>query len=186
MQIMRIPFAPPGLLDMNGSTPEPLQGTRHYADTLFRLSRGLVAQGDNRGAIDALCRCLTLDASHADAHHALGALFAKVGLARVAIPFLEMAVALRPEGVESLVELGNVLQADGETVRALSCFRRACELRPLVKWAAAQEPPGFSALLIQSPGVANTPPEFLFANSSYDCHFFALLPDIEPDMELLR
>ena len=155
MSIMRIPFAPLGLLDMNGSAPGPLQGTLQNADTQFRFGRVRAACGDNCGAIDALGRCLTLDARHADADHALGALFAKVGLARVAIPFLEIAVALRPDCVESLVELGNVLQADGETARALSCFRHACELRPLVKSAAAQEPPGFSALLIQAPGVAN-------------------------------
>jgi tetratricopeptide (TPR) repeat protein len=167
---------------MNGSAPEPLQ----HADRQFRLGRGLAARGDNRGAIDALCRCLTLDPRHADAHHALGTLFAKVGFTRVAIPFLEMAVSLRPDCLESLVELGNVLQADGETARAHRCFRRVCEARPLVKWAAAQEPPEFSALLVQAPGVANTPPEFLFANSKYQCHFFALLADIEPDLELLR
>jgi glutathione synthase/RimK-type ligase-like ATP-grasp enzyme len=37
-----------------------------------------------------------------------------------------------------------------------------------------------------APGVGNTPPDFLFANGRFDCHFCALLPDIAPDLELLR
>jgi glutathione synthase/RimK-type ligase-like ATP-grasp enzyme len=39
--------------------------------------------------------------------------------------------------------------------------------------------------LIASPGIANTPPDFLFGNVDYDRHFFALLSDVDPDCDLL-
>jgi hypothetical protein len=97
-----------------------------------------------------------------------------------------MAIEVRPDDVKSYAELGNVLQAQGDDARAFACFRRACELQPLATWAAASQPAAFAVLLIQAPGVANTPPEFLFGNSSYDRHFFALLPGIKPDLDLLR
>lgn len=156
------------------------------ADARYELGRACAARGDMRGAIDALRGCLERDMRHADAHRTLGTALARIGLGQLAIPFLEMAVALRPDDVEGHTELGNVLQSRGEHARALACFRRACALRPLVKWPAARQPAAFSVLLIQAPGVANTPPEFLFANASYDCHFFAVLPDGVPDIESLR
>ena len=156
------------------------------AQAHFRFGRARAAQGDNRAAIEALRRCIALDARHAGGYSALGAVLAKVGLAPLAIPFLEMAVALRPDDPETHTELGNALQAQGAGERALSCFRRACALRPLVTWPAARQPARFSVLLIQAPGVANTPPEFLFAHASYDCHFLAVMAGGEPDIALLR
>jgi tetratricopeptide (TPR) repeat protein len=152
----------------------------------FLFGRARAARGDNRAAIAALRRCLELDAGHAGAYSALGALLAKIGLGQLAIPFLEMAVALRPDDPATHTDLGNVLLAQGAPARALACFRSACALRPLVTWPAARQPARFSALLIQAPGAANTPPEFLFAHASYDCHFFAVMPGSEPDIGLLR
>jgi tetratricopeptide (TPR) repeat protein len=163
-----------------------VEATPEDANAHYVLGRALADLGDNSGAIGALRRCLELNGHHAGALYNLGALLAKVGLNHLAIPLLEMAIEARPDDVKSYAELGNVLQARGDTARAFACFRRACELQPLATWAAASQPAAFAVLLIQAPGVANTPPEFLLGNSSYDRHFFALLPDMKPDIDLLR
>jgi tetratricopeptide (TPR) repeat protein len=159
----------------------PEDATVHYI-----LGRALTDLDDNPGAIEALRHCLQINPRHAGALYNLGALLAKVGLNDLAVPLLEMAIEVQPDDVKSYAALGNVLLARGDTARALACFRRACELQPLATWPAANQPAELSVLLVQAPGAANTPPDFLFANSSYDRHFYALLPDIAPDMELLR
>jgi len=166
--------------------PLSTQCLGNFANAQYALGKALSDRGDNRGAIAALQRCLELDARHTGALHDLGALLAKVGLLDLAVPFLEMAIKARPDDTRSLAALGNVLHAQGETARAFACFRRACALQPVVAWAAANQPAEFAALLIQSPGVANTPPEFLFGQARYDRYFFPLLPDAAPDFDLLR
>jgi len=166
--------------------PLSAQCLGNFVHAQYALGKALGDSGDNRGAITALRRCLELDARHAGALHDLGALLAKVGLLDLAVPFLEAAIEAGPDDTKSLAALGNVLQAKGETARALACFRRACALRPLVAWPASNQPADFTALLIQSPGVANTPPDFLLGDARYDRYFFPLLPDAAPDIDVLR
>jgi tetratricopeptide (TPR) repeat protein len=156
------------------------------ANAQFLLGRTLGALGDNFGAIVALRQCLKLDGQHHDALYWLGTILAKVGMTDLAVALLERAIMVQPDDASAYVELGNVLQGLGETARAFACFRRLGELRPLTTWPATRSPAPFSVLAIASPGIANTPPDFLFANAEFDSHFFALLPDLEPDSELLR
>lgn len=155
------------------------------ANTQFLLGRALGATGDNRGAVLALTACVKRDPQHAAAHYWLGVILARVGKLSIALPFLERAVALRPDDAGAYAELGNVLQDLGEVEKAFDCFRVMIRLRPLTTWPATRSPADFSVLLIASPGVANTPPDFLFANAAYESHFVALLPGIPPDVDLL-
>lgn len=152
----------------------------------FLLGRALAQAGDNAGAVLALQQCLKLDPRHSSALYWLGATLAKIGMTHLAVQFLEPAVALRPDDASAYVELGNALQELGDKARAHACFRRLAELRPLTTWLSTRRPAAFSVLAITSPGVANTPPHFLFANAAHDSHFYALLPGIEPDEDLLR
>ena len=163
-----------------------IEQTPENAHAQYVLGRALIGLRDNSGASEALRRCLELDACHTGALYNFGILLAKTGFDRVAVQLFERTIEIRPDDAKSYVELGNVLQAQGDTARAFACFRRACELRPLVTWRAAKQPAQLSVLLIHAPGVANTPPEFLLGNSSYERHFYALLPDMKPDIDLLR
>jgi tetratricopeptide (TPR) repeat protein len=152
----------------------------------YLLGRAKAVLGDAGGAILALRDCLKIDPHNAGALHWLGITLAKIGMTKLAVPFLENAVITRPDDASCHAELGNVLQGLGETARAFACFRKAAALHPLITWPARRHPAEFSVLLVASPGIANIQPEFLFANTGYDSHFFALLPDDEPDEELLR
>lgn len=152
----------------------------------FLLGRAKAALDDNCGAIDALTHCLKLDPEHAGALLMLGMTLAKTGMSDGALPFLERAAKLRPDDASIHAELGNVLEALGQAEPAQACFRRAAKLRPLVTWPAVRRPAAFSVLLITCPGVANTPPEFLFANAGFDSHFFSLFGDVEDNLDMLR
>ena len=181
------------ILIEKGPPDEALAACRQLAaaapndpNTQFLLGRALGQAGDAGGAVLALQRCLKLDPHHGAALYWLGVTLAKIGMAQLAAKCLEQAVALRPNDPSAIAELGNVLQSLGDVKRAFACFQRVGELRPLTTWSATRRPPEFSVLAITSPGVANTPPEFLFANAAHDSHFFALLPGAAPDESLLR
>lgn len=155
-------------------------------DPLFLLGQALGQTGDNGEALLALQQCLKRDPQHGGAIHATGVTLARMGMTAVAVRFLEHAAVLRPDDAAVYAELGNALQALGDTERALACFRRHGELCPLTTWRAARGVADFSVLAMTSPGVANTPPDFLFAGAAHDTHFFSLLPGVEPDRALLR
>lgn len=156
------------------------------ADALHLFGRALRDAGDNSTAVAAFRACLAVDPQRFAALYDLGVLAARLGLGAAAVPILERAIATRPDHAGAHVELGNLLQGLGETERAFACFRRANELRPLTTWPARQQPPEFSVLLVTSPGAGNTPPDFLLGRAAFDCHFYALLPDVPPDLDLLR
>lgn len=156
------------------------------ADAHHRLAVALRDNGDSRAAMIAFKACLDRDPNHVAALHDLGVLAAQSGLVDTAIALLERAIAVRPDDASPHVELGNVLQHRGDTQRALACFRRAGELRPFTTWRARARPPAFSALVVTSPGAGNVPPHFLLGDAAFDCHFFALLPDVAPDLDALR
>ena len=46
--------------------------------------------------------------------------------------------------------------------------------------------PAFSVLVIMAPGAGNTPYRYLIGKNSYECNLYALLPNVEPDLALLR
>jgi len=155
-------------------------------DALHLLGRALRDAGNNTAAIAALRACVDADPQRFTALYDLGMLAARVGLGAAAVPILEQAVAIRPDHAGAHVELGNLLQGLGETERAFAHFQRATALRPLTTWPARQQPPAFAVLLVTSPGAGNTPPDFLLGQAAFDCHFYALLPDAAPDLDLLR
>jgi tetratricopeptide (TPR) repeat protein len=152
----------------------------------YLLGQALVGLGDHRAATAAFRRCLELNPEHVPALRDLAATLAKLGLFSVAVPLLEMAIELQPNSASLHADLGNLLNALGNSARAHGCFRRVAELRPITTWPAAKRPPDLSVLAIMSPGAGNTPPDFLLGNASLDRHFFALLPDVAPDIEFLR
>jgi len=158
----------------------------HDPNSQFLLGRALGQTGDSGGSILAFQQCLKLDPHHSGALYWLGVTLAKIGMTSMAVQFLEQAAALRPDDAGVHTELGNALQDIGDTIRADTCFRRVAELRPLTTWLSARRPADFSVLAVTSPGVANTPPQFLFANAAFDTHFYAMLPGTQPDEDLLR
>ena len=99
---------------------------------------------------------------------------------------LQTAIELKPDHVSSHIELGNVLQSLGRADEALECFLRAQALRPLTTFPAATAEPDFSILVLIAPGAGNTPYNYLIGKSCYESHFYALLPGVAPDVELLR
>jgi tetratricopeptide (TPR) repeat protein len=161
-----------------------LVATTPDAGAYYVLGRALSDIGDNLAAVQAFRRCLGLAPGHVAALYHLAAALSKLGLNHFAIPLLEMAIELKPHDAQTHSALGNALQLQGETARAQVHFRRSSELQPIVTWQAAGEPE-FAALMVQAPGVANMPHEFLFRDASYNRHFVMLLPEIEPDIGLL-
>jgi tetratricopeptide (TPR) repeat protein len=166
--------------------PLPADCLRNLAAAYHAVGSVRAERGDNPGAIDALRRCLETDVRHAGALYRLGAVLASVGLLDLAISMLETAAAVSPDDARVFGALGNALQAQGKSARALACFRHACALAPLITWPAARQPADYSVLLIQAPGVANTPPEFLLGGAGGDCFFYPLLPGAAPDFDMLR
>jgi len=156
------------------------------ADALHLLGRALRDAGNNTAAIAALRACIEADPQRFAALYDLGVLAARVGLGAAAVAILEQAIAVRPDHAGAHVELGNLLQGLGQTERAFEHFRRATALRPLTTWPARPQPAEFAVLLVTSPGAGNTPPDFLLGQAPFDCHFYALLPEATPDIELLR
>jgi len=163
-----------------------VEAVPHDPEGHLLCARSLRGVGDLEASIAAYRSCLQLNPCHPDALVELGMILVKAGFGRLALPALEMAIVARPDDASCHVELGNLLQSLGESRRALACFQRACILRPITTWAAQTRPADFSVLLITAPGAGNTPPEFLLGKASYDRHFFALLPDAMPDLDLLR
>ena len=150
------------------------------------LGEAFAALGDTASAIETLRRCLLLDPRDGIACRELGMLLVRLGLHDPAVQLFEMAIAIGPGDAKSHAALGNLLQARGEVSRARACFVRSCEIEPLTSWPGAGDRERFSVLLLQAPGIANTPPDFLFGNSPFGRHVFALMPEIEPDLEQLR
>jgi tetratricopeptide (TPR) repeat protein len=180
-----------GILVDVGSPHEAATICRHVvaatrdANAWYVLGRALSDIEDNPAAVEAFRHCLELNSGHVAALYYLAAALSKIGLNHFAIPLLEMAAEMRPDDARNHFALGNALQLHGETARAHVHFRRASELQPIVTWHAAGAAE-FAALLIQAPGTANTPHEFLFRDSPYDRHFVAVLPEMMPDIALLK
>ena len=114
-------------------------------------------------------------------HFHLGSLLAKQGRWGEAALSLERAVALQPDNAEAFAQLGNVYLNDGCATKAYECFRQTQRLRPVITWPAANGKAEFSVAVVTAPGAGNTPPDYLVGRSSYDAHFFNLLPGMLPD-----
>jgi glutathione synthase/RimK-type ligase-like ATP-grasp enzyme len=99
---------------------------------------------------------------------------------------LRAAIELAPDHAGAHIELGNVLQALGRAEESRQSYARAQALRPLNKLPTTTAVPDFAVLVIMAPGAGNTPYRYLIGKNSYECNLYALLPNVEPDLALLR
>jgi tetratricopeptide (TPR) repeat protein len=157
-----------------------------HAPALCVLAGALAHSRQAPAALDAYVRCLRLKPDYVAAQHQLGVLLKDMGQHAMAATCLQTAIELKPDHVSSHIELGNVLQSLGRADEALECFLRAQALRPLTTFPAATAEPDFSILVLIAPGAGNTPYNYLIGKSCYESHFYALLPGVAPDVELLR
>lgn len=155
-------------------------------DLYYLLARALRKPGDMHAAIEVLRLALQINPDHLPSLYDLGLSLSQIGLVRLAIPFLERSIAIKPDFAACYVELGNAFYSVGEEERALDCHRRAHQLQPLRTWNATTSPAAFSVLAIEASGAGNTPCQFLLCNCDFDCHFFALVDDAEPNVEILQ
>jgi predicted O-linked N-acetylglucosamine transferase (SPINDLY family) len=91
--------------------------------------------GDLPRAEHLYCHALQQDAAHTDAWHGLGLLACQRGQPAAALPYLDRALALRPDAAGFHLNRGVALQALGRLAEAAASFLRAAELQP--DWAEA-------------------------------------------------
>jgi tetratricopeptide (TPR) repeat protein/glutathione synthase/RimK-type ligase-like ATP-grasp enzyme len=155
-------------------------------DLYYLFATALREEGDRVAALEMFKLGVEIDPNHVACLYDLGVSLGTTGLAHLAVPILERAIKLKPDFADFHLQLGNTLHHIGETERAFECYHQANRLQPVRTWHAITASLGFSVLAIEAPGVANTPSHFLLKNSSFDCHFFALLAETKPNVEMLR
>ncbi len=156
------------------------------APALCVLGGSLVRTGQGSAALDAYRQCLHVKPDYLPARYLLGVLLKDMGQPALAETALLAALELAPDHAGAHIELGNVLQALGRAEEAWQSYARAQVLRPLNKLPTTVAEPDFSVLVIMAPGAGNTPYRYLIGKNSYECNLYALLPNIEPDLALLR
>jgi tetratricopeptide (TPR) repeat protein/glutathione synthase/RimK-type ligase-like ATP-grasp enzyme len=150
------------------------------------LGGSLAHTGQGSEALDAYTHCLRVKPDYLPARYLLGVLLKDMGQPALAETALRAAIELAPDHPGAHIELGNALQALGRTEEARQSYARAQALRPLNKLPTTTAEPEFSVLVIMAPGAGNTPYRYLIGKNSYECHLYALLPDVAPDLALLR
>jgi tetratricopeptide (TPR) repeat protein len=156
------------------------------APALCVLGGSLVRTGQGSAALDAYRQCLHVKPDYLPARYLLGVLLKDMGQPLLAETALRAALELAPDHAGAHIELGNVLQALGRAEESRQSYARAQALRPLNKLPTTTAEPDFSVLVIMAPGAGNTPYRYLIGKNSYECDLYALLPNVEPDLELLR
>ena len=143
--------------------------------------------GDPCGAIELIRLGLEIDPEHVASLSDLGTSLVALGFARLAIPLFEAVIKLKPQLASLHIELGNAFYLVDETDRALECHRRAQQLQPIRSITGREEGHlGFTVLISDGSGVGNTPSQFLLSDAAFDCHFFSIVRETAPDVELLR
>ncbi|HLH91906.1 MAG TPA: tetratricopeptide repeat protein [Xanthobacteraceae bacterium] len=156
------------------------------AAALCVLGGSLARTHQGPAALDAYTRCLRVKPDYLPARYLLGLLLKDMGQPALAESALRAALELAPDHVGAHIELGNVLQALGRAEESRQSYARAQALRPLNKLPTTTAEPDFAVLVIMAPGAGNTPYRYLIGKNSYECNLYALLPNVEPDLELLR
>ena len=156
------------------------------APALCVLGGALARTGQGPAALEAYTRCLRAKPDYLPARYLLGILLKDMGQHALAERALRAAIELAPDHVGAHIELGNVLQSLGRAEESHASYARAGALRPLNKLPTTTAEPDFSVLVIMAPGAGNTPYRYLIGKNSYECNLYALLPNVEPDVELLR
>jgi tetratricopeptide (TPR) repeat protein len=152
----------------------------------FTLVKALCAFNDKGPAVEGLRHCLALDSQHIGALYHLGVVLGQTRFFAAGAACLQTLLCHKPDHTDALLALGNILNDLGQTEKAAECFVRAHSLRPVTTLRSIKSRADFAALVICSPGIANTPSDFLMEKCNYDRHVFTLLPGIEPDINLLR
>ncbi len=156
------------------------------APALCVLGGSLARTGRGSAALEAYTRCLRAKPDYLPARYLIGVLLKDMGQHALAERALNAALELDPDHIGAHIELGNVLQALDRVEESRASYARAQALRPLNKLPTTTAEPAFSVLVIMSPGAGNTPYRYLIGKNSYECHLYALLPGVEPDIALLR
>ena len=156
------------------------------APALCVLGGALARTGQGPAALDAYTRCLRAKPDYLPARYLLGILLKDMGQHALAERALRAAIELAPDHAGAHIELGNVLQSLGRAEESRQSYARAQALRPLNKLPTTTAEPDFAVLVIMAPGAGNTPYRYLIGKNSYECNLYALLPNVEPDLELLR
>src|SRR5205823_14740802 len=73
---------------------------------------------------------LQVEPNHADVLHLLGVIAHQVGKYDVAAEYIGRAVGLKGNAESFHNDLGNALNCQGKLDAAISCYRRALELKP--------------------------------------------------------
>jgi len=156
------------------------------APALCVLGGSLARTGQGPAALDAYSQCLRVKPDYLPARYLLGVLLKDMGQPALAETALRAALELAPDHAGAHIELGNVLQALGRAEESRQSYARAQALRPLNKLPTTTAEPAFAVLVIMAPGAGNTPYRYLIGKNSYECNLYALLPNVEPDLALLR
>ena len=136
-------------------------------------------------AIKSFRHALQLKPDFVQAETQLGQSLRALGRGNEAAQCFAHVITLHPDYADAYVALANLLQ-EHDPARSQALFKQAYELRPLTTLPALDQPAKFSVLLAMTPGVANTPTDYLVGKSNYDAHFLCLLPGIDYDFDLLR
>jgi Tetratricopeptide repeat len=103
-----------------------------------------------------------------------------------ALEQFRQVVQRNPRDADAYHWLANLEHLKGNTQAAERYFRRTVALNPVLRVSAAKEPADFSALLLFSPGNANTPPDTLVKSADYEALFLLVMPGIDYDVAQLR
>ena len=106
---------------------------RHAAgtpDAYYQLARYYQGQNRHDQAIAALKKALALDESHAEAHNALGAIFAMQGRFELALPEFHRAIQLAPGAPHLRNNFGYALYLEQRYADAVILFEQAIALDP--------------------------------------------------------
>jgi Tfp pilus assembly protein PilF len=109
---------------------------RHAAgtpDAYYQLARYYQGQNRHDQAIAALKKALALDESHAEAHNALGAIFAMQGRFDLALPEFQRAIEIAPAAAHLRNNLGYALYLQQRYADAVIVFEQAIALNPADK-----------------------------------------------------
>ena len=105
----------------------------HNAAFQYNLAAVLSKRTDRdelRASADAAAACLALQPGHADAHHCLGLVLAKLDQGRAAVSSLARALELAPERADFPVALADQLAGLGEFDQAVAVLEKAARQHP--------------------------------------------------------
>ncbi len=102
------------------------------AETFYHFSRGqlLAADGDYKGAVDALSRAIESDPGSPYLHLALARIYLEADQEEEGIAAVEAALRLDPASSDAELLLGNIYYQREEDEKAVTHFKRALELKP--------------------------------------------------------